>query len=385
MVMKHERPSMCIVGLNAYPMVSGRADLAHIGGAELQLMLVARGLKARGYDVRFVTEDHGQPDGIDCDGIRVFKAYDPADGLPILRLAHPRISGMWRAMKRADADVYYQRMAEETTGVVAAFCRYHGRRFIYSAAHDFHCMKRPPTRTKGYVRAMYRYGLRRADVRIAQTRRQQTMLQREFGLDAMVIPNSYAPRRPLAASAHARPRPSPDRLLWVGRFDPTKRLEMFLDLAAACPDIVCDVVGDGQGDASYTTRMRERMERLPNVRWHGRLPHDKVEDLYSQVSLLVCTSAGEGFPNTFLEAWSRGLAVATTFDPDGIVREHGLGAVVEDVEGLIACVRSLLADEADWADRGPRVQHYVAEHHDPQVTIPQFEEAIQRACARSRG
>src|SRR5712692_5386498 len=70
-----DRPSVCFVAPNAYAALSEREDVAHVGGAERQQVLLGKELVRRGYRVSFVVLDHGQPDGEEIRGIRVFKCY----------------------------------------------------------------------------------------------------------------------------------------------------------------------------------------------------------------------------------------------------------------------------------------------------------------------
>lgn len=64
--------------------------------------------------------------------------------------------------------------------------------------------------------------------------------------------------------------------------------------------------------------MLARARSLSNVRLHGRIAERAaLAELYRGAALLCCTSSLEGFPNTFLEAWSHGLPVVTTSTPTG--------------------------------------------------------------------
>src|SRR5678816_2271582 len=101
-------PSVCFVAPKAFPALSGREDLAHVGGAERQQVLLAEELARRGHRVSFVVLDHGQADGEEVvRGIRAFKCYRLEDGIRGVRFLEPRLRGLWSAMRRADADVYY--------------------------------------------------------------------------------------------------------------------------------------------------------------------------------------------------------------------------------------------------------------------------------------
>jgi len=50
---------VCFLSLSAYPILS-KANLGFVGGAELQQVFIAKELQSRGYEVSFVTYDHGQ-------------------------------------------------------------------------------------------------------------------------------------------------------------------------------------------------------------------------------------------------------------------------------------------------------------------------------------
>ena len=74
-------PAVCFVALKSYGILAGDPRVGQIGGAEVQQVLIARELVRRGYRVSFVVHDYGQPDGLDCDGIRVFKKCPARAGL----------------------------------------------------------------------------------------------------------------------------------------------------------------------------------------------------------------------------------------------------------------------------------------------------------------
>jgi len=160
---------VCFVAPNAYSALSEREDVAHAGGAERQQVLLAEELVRRGHRVSFVVLDHGQPDGEENRGIRAFKCYGVEGGIRGLRFFHPRLTGLWNAMARADSDVYYQRGAGSETGLVAHWCRRWARGFIFAVANETTCMHVSPFLTKRSDRFLFRYGLRRADAVIAQS------------------------------------------------------------------------------------------------------------------------------------------------------------------------------------------------------------------------
>jgi glycosyltransferase involved in cell wall biosynthesis len=358
---RNGRPRICFVAHFAYGAMAG-ADSGHIGGVERQTSLMARWFAARGYPVSMLTWDEGQEDGVEIDGVRVFKMCRQGAGIKGLRFFWPRWTSLIAAMKRANADVYYQNCAECVTGQVALWCHRHGRRFVYSVASDTECESRLPRMHSFREQVLYRYGLLHADAVIVQTRRQQEMLRTDFGLDSRVLPMPCpGPNGDYDAFLKRRARMS-KRVLWIGRICRVKRPDRLLDLAEICPDVEFDVVGPTD-DSEYADDACARAKSVANVTLHGPVSRKSVTGFYERAKILCCTSDIEGFPNVFLEAWSHGLPIVTTFDPDHLVRTKGLGRVGSNAEELATGIRSLLESPEEWrkASQSAR-QHYLRNH-----------------------
>ena len=378
------KPSICFVALNAYNLLSGREDLNHIGGAEVQQVRIAKWLKEKGYRVSFVTLDHGQPDGMDCDGIKVFKAYRKKEGIPGLRFVHPRWSGLWAAMARADAGVYYHRCAEAETGQVALWCRIHGRKFVSASAHDSDCdLKLLREKHARIERVLYLLGVRLADGITVQTKKQQDLFQRSMKRDTTLVRNCCwsVPEgvRPDVTSASDRLNA---RALWVGRISSTsKRFEWLLDVAERCPDITFDVVGAASGNSDCMVAMVERGEQLSNVNMCGAVPYAEMAAYYRRCNILCCTSEYEGFPNTFLEAWRMGIPVVTTFDPDGIVAANGLGWVAKSIDEVEVYLKRALNSPKILAEASEAAKRYCVENFVADVCLPPLERLFMKLAA----
>jgi glycosyltransferase involved in cell wall biosynthesis len=357
---------ICFLALNIYPTLAGTTE-AYVGGAEVQQCFIARHLARRGYQVSFVTWDHGQPDGVRVDGITVYTAYRLEAGIHYLRFLHPRITGIWSALRRADADIYYQRCAGMETGLLAAFCRRHNRKFVFASASETDFNLEQAIIPRWLDRRLYVYGLRRADAIITQTETQRALLRQNFGLEACVIPNCWAeepatPNQPTEQSS----------VLWVSMLHRWKRPGLFLDLAASLPEVRFVMVGGPGGGALYD-QVAQRARGLANLSFAGFIPFRQVGHYFDRAAVVVNTSPKEGFPNTFLQAWCRGVPVVSFFDPDGIIRRQQLGLVVDSLEAMRHGVVQLLQDTTLYARMQQNALRYFNENHRLETLGPRYE------------
>jgi glycosyltransferase involved in cell wall biosynthesis len=366
---------ICIVAHFAYGAMTGGSS-GHIGGVERQTSFMARWLSSRGHQVSLITWDEGQPDSVQIDGVRILKLCKKDEGVQGLRFIHPRWTSLNKALRKADADVYYQNCGEYVTGQIALWCRFKSRRFVYSVAANADCEANLPLMTKFRERILYRYGLRNADRIIVQTHTQQQMLVRNFGCFPVVIPMPCRGPDDLEFKPPDSPDPGRSLIIWVGRICEVKRLDRFLELAKMCPDLNFQIIGPEDG-SEYSRRIISRAKEIPNISFYGPATYEQLTEFYLRASCLCSTSDFEGFPNTYLEAWSFGLPVITTFDPDNIIAEKNLGAMASDVPGLAQALRKLLESSAQWKMISNNARKYYVENHSVDRVMPQFEQVFR--------
>jgi glycosyltransferase involved in cell wall biosynthesis len=99
---------------------------------------------------------------------------------------------------------------------------------------------------------------------------------------------------------------------------------------------------------------------LPNVTCLGAVPYSEVGRLFSRARVFLNTSEIEGFPNTFLQAWIRGVPVATFFDPDHLVSREQLGHSAATVEELEKGLDMLVRDEIRRHAAGERARTFAS-------------------------
>ncbi len=373
--------SLCLVGLDNLPVLAPEFRGHPIGGESVQQTLLAKALARRGHEVSMVTADHGQEDGTVCGRIRVYKAYRPAAGIPLLRFVHPRWTGLWSALARADAQLYYTSCAGMHLGLMALYCAQHQRRLVFRCASDADCDPSRLLIRYARDRWLYGYGLRRADLILVQSAAQATSLRRHFGL-AGRLAGMLVEAAPAAAARDID-------VLWVGNIRRVKRPERVLTLAAELPEAAIHMVGGPVPDeAALYERIRREAARHPNLTFHGHRSYWDANTLYGRARLLVNTSDLEGFPNAYLQSWIRGVPVVSFTDPDGVIRRHGLGEAVESAAAMRDAVRRLLGDASTLARAGARCRAYMArEYAEERILAPYlaaFEELTRRPAGATR-
>jgi len=369
---------ICFVGLDNLPVLAPEYRDHYIGGESVQQTLLARALARRGHQVSMVVGDYGQPDGATWDGIRTWKAYSARAGIPVLRFVHPRWTGIWSALARADADVYYTSCAGMQVGEMALFCRRHGKRLVFRAASDSDCD--PSRLLVRFARDkwLYAHGLRRADAILVQSAWQAEAMARNYGL---------ASRQAGMLVEKSDPASVRDiDVLWVGNIRRVKRPDRALELAAALrTDVVHMAGGPLAGEEALYDQIRDAAMTADNVRFHGRLPYWEANELYGRASVLVNTSDVEGFPNAYLQAWVRGVPVVTFIDPDGVIRREGLGIAVSSPRDLVGAVRRLVHNRSAWQAASERCIAYMARDYSEEKILPAYLDAFRGSSGLGKG
>jgi glycosyltransferase involved in cell wall biosynthesis len=368
------KPRVCFLAPTTWPMMAGSRDIPVIGGAELQQSVIAPELARRGYDVSMISMDFGQEEGSYLKGVRLIKMHKPDAGLPVVRFLHPRLTSLWAALKRADADVYYQRSSAVHTGFLAAFARAHGRKSIYAGASDVDFM--PDRQDIAYARdrRIFEYGLRNVDRIFVQNPFQGKAALENFGRDSVLIPNCY--------ETPARAQGDPNGyVLWVATVRPSKRPEILAEIARRLPQHRFMMVGGSDKDPkgkAFAEGARAAMAALPNTAVHGFLPFADADRMFEGARLVINTSTYEGFPNTFLQAWSRGVPVVSFVDTGSRHRGQPVFDLVSDVDQATAAVARLMQDDAAWEEASRRVREHFQERHSVAAVASMYEQEINR-------
>jgi glycosyltransferase involved in cell wall biosynthesis len=331
-------PEISFVALNTFPVLAGTAVGEQMGGAQVQQVLLGRELRERGYKVSFITMDYGQGKESHVDGFRVQATFRPDEGMPVVRFIYPRMVKFLGALSQSTADVFYLRCADYLLAPIVLAARYFSKKVVFCGASDSD-FELVDARMSRRQRAMYRWGLRRCDAVVVQNTVQHRLLEKNFGITGHLIHNGGESRPPSEETQRTS-------VLWVSTMRPLKQPALFVKLATEIPEQHFVMVGGpGSGHQGLYDSIISKALSVDNFTAKGGLPPDVVEREFDEAKVLVNTSTREGFPNTFLHAWARGIPVFTFIDPDQLIKRYGLGYVARDLKDMETGLRRFFCGE----------------------------------------
>jgi glycosyltransferase involved in cell wall biosynthesis len=318
-----------------------------VGGSEFQIDCLLEALiPQRRFEIYYLTSFVSSESA--NDSYRIVRIGEGVRAPRFGYLAHA--APLYRALSNLRPSVIYQRVAGGYSGISAHYARRHGARFVWHIAHDSDVVPdaslegRNPLRRYLEKRSV-EYAIRHADCIVAQTAYQALLLKQNYAraVDA-VIPNFQPePRESIDKSG-------PLTVLWIASLKPWKRPEAFVSLAAELGDLAgvrFVMVGPwaaGPGERSWAESLTSRIQSTPNLEYLGPRTQGEVNELLARAHVFVNTSLHEGFPNTFIQAWSRDVPIVSLHvDPDDLLAKGHLGLCCAGSEKrLAAAVRELL-------------------------------------------
>lgn len=342
---------------------------ALMAGAEYQTLLLTEELASRP-GVRLTYVARRLPKGPAAEGLGyTLRKIGSEEGIR-RRAVFFDAGDLRRTLEELKPDVVYQQGRQSYTAVCAAYAKRHDIPFFHHIAHDFDLNWRwvtlhlSPNTPFDFIEAVAgMWGIRHTPHIIVQTERQGRLLKEGFGKTAETIVRNF---QPLPATLPPK-KAAPLRVFWVANLKDFKRPWLYLDLVETFAGRT-DIEFVMAGRPAQERRFKPMMDRIPtikNLTYLGELPIEKVNEQMELAHVHVNTSAFEGFPNTFLQAWGRGAIVATlNVDPDGGMEDMGIGFCAGDQ-------LQRLHDYLDMLTRSPEKREqimqnafaFVHEHH----------------------
>jgi glycosyltransferase involved in cell wall biosynthesis len=281
-------------------------------------------------------------------------------------------AAIWRSFRRADADAYIVRGSGGQVPAAAGFCRTFRRRFVFSTSSELDFDFSRADRY-AHVLRVYRRSINLADRLVVQTESQRQLATSTVdGSAPVVIPSFAQPAERAGEGGY---------FLWVNRLVHYKLPERYIELAAAVPEARFKMVigTTAETPPDLVEAIHAQAEPVPNLELlPARAREDLLRDM-DHATAVVTTSRVEGMPNTFLEAWARGVPVLSLHvDPDDRIAEHGLGAVAGgSMERLAEEAATLWRNPELRREMGDRARRFVSDTHRPEAVANRWFELVR--------
>lgn len=369
MTTQSKKIKVCFVAPKAYP-IFNPAIGTYFGGAEVDLYYLATELaRDNNFEVSFIVADYGQKDVEIIENVTVLKSLDFRTNILI------GLIRTWNALKQADADIYVLKCASPGVPLVAAFCKLRRRVFVYRLASllesDGTYVRQHPVFGR-----LFAWSLRQAKLVFAQNKIDNENLTKTMGISSQVIPNGH--RLPVMRQQKR------DTIIWVGRDDPVKKPERFLELAKTLPDehftIVCQTLNNDQ----HYKDLIEQAGKIRNLQFIKHVPFDMINDYFQRAKVLVNTSDSEGFPNTFIQACNCGAAILSfNVNPDGFLDTHKCGLCCNGDAARLTYNMRFLLEGSRYVEFGANARKYSEKHHDITRIAGEYKSVFARLAQKS--
>lgn len=238
--------------------------------------------------------------------------------------------------------------------VLSNLCRI---KFVLFAASDVNFVPGKEQIGGEYNKKLFRKSIKHIKYIVSQNEYQFNTLKSNYNKDSLIMHNIWKTPDNEVPSKHTD-------VIWVANFRPLKRPEWVFRLAEQTPELKYVMIGGPGGDGPYYNLCKEISSRISNLIFMGPLSLDEVDKEIKKSRILICTSEFEGFPNTFLQAWSNKLPVISTVDPSGIINENHLGTIVKNEGELKEAVYGILNDDALRKHMIDSITVYYKNHFD---------------------
>ncbi len=355
------------------------------GGAERQMVVLARELHQRGHKVSVAVCYSGGPLEVDLKeaSVRII-SLDKRGRWDVVRF----LLRLIRTVRSERPDLLYAYIVDFMTVFVQPFLR--SMKIVWSirssnmdySRYDWLC---------GPSYALNCWLSKSADLIISNSYagRQVRVADGYPAERIVVIPNGIDTTR-FYPNVEARER---IRTQWgvgedefliglVGRLDPMKDHETFLQAAVLlqqeCNQVRFVCVGDGAFE--YKTALQDRAQKLglsDRMMWVGR--QSEMPQVYNALDLLVNSSSyGEGFANVLGEGMACGVpCVATDVGDSGLViGDTGQLVPPKDPSALKAAMRQVL----DAKPRGSEIRQRIVEHFTLENLVLTTEQTLLALC-----
>lgn len=217
------------------------------------------------------------------------------------------------------------------------------------------------------------YANKRADIVFSQNEIQKELLLKNFKRNSQrMISGHPFPE----VDKNTKERFDFQTVLWCANFGSHKRPELFVELARQMQhtNLKFVMVG-GHSDTTYVNTLLK--DKPKNLTTTGQLSFDEALTHFDKASILVNSSISEGFSNTYIQAWLRGVPVVVFgADPNNVIDKNQLGFDINTVEAAVDKIVAVMSDFESYHTLSENSRTYGSQNHSIEVMTDNFLNSI---------
>lgn len=198
----------------------------------------------------------------------------------------------------------------------------------------------------GWLKKPFINSLKEAKISV-QNEEQKKILFEKYALKSQIIKNV------IDIQEHEIQLKEKKNILWVSRFLPMKKPNIFVELCSIYPDesfvMICPKSNEYEKE---WLKLKEDAARQMNLKFIEFVPLNEIQSYFNEAKIFVNTSDFEGFPNTFLQAGNAGTPILSlSVDPDGFINKHACGiSCSSDIEAFKRSVEKILSELQQFSE-----------------------------------
>lgn len=320
-----------------------------VGGIAIQLYFWSQVFKKKGWEVHTMTNFPS----FEKKGIRFHRNRM----WPKTEIIHDWFTLIWISI-RYRPQVIISRGASRSDYALSVVSRWFKIKYILFGASDTDFQIGKELIVGEYNRKLYQKAIPKINNFVVQNSCQQQDLKHNYNKESLVIPNIW-----LEKSIDEKRSETEFDVIWVANLRKLKRPEWLLNAARNLPELKFAMVGGPTTDIQYFEEIKGEANQIPNLTFFGQLSFQQTNELIGKTKILACTSEFEGFPNTFLQAWSQKIPVVSTVDPSDVIESNNLGKVVDSEYNLVNDIVQLVGDKNEYMKKQKSIETYFATVH----------------------
>ncbi len=344
------------------------------GGAEKQIFLLSKGLSNyNDFDVNLCLADFGQDKFMQKNNINFWRIH---------KLTDNKLAGLIKiikTLKRVDADVYVFMAANFAIYFLTCYIKFVlKKKVVYLMAHDaeisFNSLK---SHRNLFTAFLMQKTYKLVDLLIVQNQEQLSAEYKRKNKPTVLIPNPIE----IVADDFDMDFANKSGTLWVGRLDPIKQPELFIEMANKFPDekftMIAPVVPEHK---QYGESIIRKLANCKNINYIAYVASNKILQYYKQAKVYAMTSEQEGFSNTMMEAMlSKCAVLSLNVNPNELFSSNENGLYAQGNFSLfVNNFERLINDNNLVKTLGQNAHNYIVSNHKFEVIVDELADNLNR-------